>query len=105
MQANGKTPSKSPRFECPPAVLAHAPSIRAYYLTLWLKKGCLRASDGVMRLSGLRARHRSSKSIKWLSSLVSESVMPLDAAMRRVRRSRVGLTTGRVLTDVCRESG
>jgi hypothetical protein len=36
-----------------------------------------------------------------LSSRVSASFMPLDAARRRVRRSRVGLTMGKVLTAVC----
>lgn len=39
--------------------------------------------------------------MKWLNSLVSASFMPLDAARRRVRRSRVGLTMGKVLTAVC----
>jgi hypothetical protein len=52
-------------------------------------------------LSGFSAKQRSSRSMKWLSSLVSASFMPLDAARRRVRRSRVGLTMGKVLTAVC----
>ena len=39
--------------------------------------------------------------MNWLSSLVSASFMPLDAAKRRVRRSLVGLIMGKVLTLVC----
>ena len=65
-------------------------------------KGCLRASVGVILLSGFSAKHFSSRSMKWLSSLVSASSMPLDAARRRVRRSRVGLIMGKVLTAVCK---
>lgn len=40
--------------------------------------------------------------MKWFKSLVSASLIPDDAAMRRVRKSRVGLTIGSVLTVVCK---
>lgn len=72
-----------------------------YPCTLCVKKGCRSASAGVSRLSGFSVKHRSSKSVKWLSSLLSASSMPADAASRRVRRSRVGLTLARVRTVVC----
>lgn len=65
------------------------------------KKGCFSASAGVILLSGLRARQRSNKSWNRLRCLASTSSMPLDAAMRRVRRSRVGFTTFRILILVC----
>jgi hypothetical protein len=39
--------------------------------------------------------------MKWLSSLLSMSVIPDEAARRRVRRSRVGLIWARVLMLVC----
>src|SRR5437763_16629345 len=69
--------------------------------TLVVKNGCFNASTGEILLSGFRARQRSRRSMKRFSSLVSESLMPLEAAMRRVRRSRVGLTTGRILVVCC----
>ena len=65
-------------------------------MALVVKKGCFSASEGVILLSGLSVKQRSSRSMKWLSSLDSASVMPPDAAKRRVRRSRVGLTIARV---------
>lgn len=64
------------------------------------KKGCFSASEGVILLSGFNAKQRSSKSMNWLRSFVSESFMPPDAAVRRARRSRVGLTIGNVLMFV-----
>lgn len=65
------------------------------------KNGCFKASDGVIRLSGFNAKHRSSKSMKWLRSRDSASLMSLEATVRRVRRSRVGFTTAMVRTFVC----
>lgn len=54
-------------------------------------KGCLSASDGVHRFSGLRLRHRSSKSTNNANSLVSASDIPLaPLPISRVLRSRVG---------------
>ena len=69
-------------------------------VSLTVKKGCFSASDGVILLSGLSVKQRSRRSMKWLSSLDSASVMPPDAAKRRVRRSRVGLTMAKVRSVV-----
>lgn len=69
-------------------------------VVLDVKKGCLSASLAVIRLSGFRARHCSSKSMKWLRWRASASFIPVEAALRRVRRSRVGLTTAIVLIAV-----
>lgn len=44
--------------------------------------GCLSASTGVQRRSGLRFRHRSNKSMNPFSSFDSASVIPGDAAAR-----------------------
>lgn len=65
-----------------------------------VKNGCFSASVGLIRLSGFKARHCSSKSTKRLRSFISASFIPVEAASRRVRRSRVGLTTGKVRTAV-----
>lgn len=73
---------------------------RFYLMDAFKKNGCLSASVGVILLSGFSAKQRSSRSTKWLRSLVSASFMPPDAAVRRVRRSRVGFTMGMVLTFV-----
>jgi hypothetical protein len=71
-----------------------------YLINAFKKNGCLSASDGVILLSGFSARQRSSRSIKWLRSLVSASFIPPDAAVKRVRKSRVGLTMVIVLMFV-----
>lgn len=81
------------------------PSRYPYRCPLITKKGCLSASAGVNLLSGLSVRHRSSRSTKWFSSLLSASSMPADAARRRVRRSRVGLTLARARMFVCDGEG
>jgi hypothetical protein len=65
-----------------------------------VKKGCLSASAGLILLSGFSARQWSNKSMNWFSSRPSASFIPADAAVRRVRRSRVGLIMGKVLTFV-----
>ena len=70
--------------------------------TLEVKKGCFNASVGLILLSGFSVKQCSRRSVKWLRSLVSASPMPADAAKRRVRRSRVGLTMAKVLIAVCR---
>lgn len=69
--------------------------------TFAVKKGCFSASAGLILFSGLSVKQCSSRSTKWFRSLVSASFIPADAAKRRVRRSRVGLTTGRTLAVVC----
>lgn len=74
---------------------------RGFPVSLVVKNGCFNASDGVILLSGLSVKHLSRRSTKWFRSLDSTSFIPPDAAKRRVRRSRVGLTTARVLTVVC----
>lgn len=67
------------------------------HLIIFVIKGCFNASAGVIRFSGLSARQRSSRSTNRFNSFVSTSVRPFDADMRRVRRSRDGLTNARVL--------
>ncbi len=56
-----------------------------------LMNGCLSASNGVQRRSGLRLRQRSSRSIKRCTSLTSASFMPFVAGNKRILRSRTGL--------------
>lgn len=65
-----------------------APSANIPYFPIREMNGCFNASWGVHRFSGLSMRQRSSKSAKRASSLVSASVKPLLADIRRVRRSR-----------------
>ena len=79
----------------------HPRLYRGFPVSLTVKNGCFNASDGVILLSGLSVKHLSRRSMKWFRSLDSTSFIPPDAAKRRVRRSRVGLTTARVLTVVC----
>ncbi len=61
--------------------------------------GCFNASFGVILFSGLSAKQRSSRSINNASSLVSMSLNPLAADMRRARRSRVGFENASVLIE------
>jgi hypothetical protein len=49
----------------------------------------------------LSAKQRSSRSLNNSSSLISASLRPFDADMRRVRRSRDGLLNARVLMVSC----
>lgn len=63
----------------------------------FMMNGCLSASAGVILFSGLSAKQRSSRSLNSSSSLISASLRPFDADMRRVRRSRDGLLNARVL--------
>lgn len=67
------------------------------YLAILLMKGCFNASAGVHRFSGFKAKQRSRRSAKRLSSFISTSVIPLEAPNNLVRRSRVGLARVKVL--------
>jgi len=67
------------------------------HFKVFIINGCLNASAGVILFSGLSAKQRSSRSLNNSSSLISASLRPFDADMRRVRRSRVGLLNARVL--------
>ncbi|KAI5866421.1 hypothetical protein GGS23DRAFT_269895 [Durotheca rogersii] len=86
---------------CVPLGVSPSSSYLGGAASLVVKKACFKASDGVILLSGFSVKHRSSRSTKWFKSLDSTSFIPPEAAMRRVRRSRVGLTTARVRTVVC----
>lgn len=68
------------------------------YFAILDMKGCRRASCGVHLFSGLRARQRSNKSAKRLSSFVSPSLNLLVEESSRVRRSRVGCLNANILT-------
>lgn len=53
--------------------------------------GCLSASTGVQRLSGLRFKHRSNKSMNEFRSFISLSAIPEDADRSLALSSLVGL--------------
>jgi hypothetical protein len=71
------------------------------HFNVFIMNGCLNASAGVILFSGLSAKQRSSRSLNNSSSLISASLRPFDADMRRVRRSRDGLLNARVLMVSC----
>jgi hypothetical protein len=73
------------------------------YLRCLKMNGCFNASLGVIRFSGLSAKHRSSRSVNKANSLVSISLRPFAADKRRDRMSRDGLEKARVLMVSCRE--
>ena len=59
--------------------------------------GCFNASTGVHLFSGFKLRHRSNRSTKRFSSLLStSSIVPFALASNLVLRSRVGLVRLRI---------
>lgn len=77
-------------------VVCHScPNASAYALGRAIN-GCLNASAGVHRFSGLRLRHRSNRSTNSASSFASPSVIPLAfLPISLVLRSRVGFLKSR----------
>ena len=81
--------------------LCQSPTQLIPYFKVFVMNGCFNASAGVILFSGLSAKQRSNRSRNNSSSLISGSLKPLDADMRRVRRSRDGLLNARVLMVSC----
>lgn len=72
-----------------------------FYFVKRVMKGCFNASTGVHLFSGFKFKHRSNKSTKRLSSLVSTSSIAVPFALASsnlVLRSRVGLVRLRIRT-------